>query len=77
MVNFGELLLPGILTPRFLSPRWRPMKDGFETWHIAVFLVGLIFGNAALVMAGYIDRPTPGKLPLDQLLLPSNPVFRF
>eukprot|EP00931_Biecheleriopsis_adriatica_P061755 TRINITY_DN37150_c0_g1_i1.p1 TRINITY_DN37150_c0_g1~~TRINITY_DN37150_c0_g1_i1.p1 ORF type:complete len:232 (+),score=26.63 TRINITY_DN37150_c0_g1_i1:81-698(+) len=61
------------LPQQSLFPLW---KDGFETWHIAVFLVGLIGGNIGLVMGGVIPRPAPGSLPLDELLQPSNPVFR-
>lgn len=55
-----------------LIPLW---KDGFETWHIAVFIVGLIGGNIALIMSGLIDRPTPGALSLEEVLTPSNPTF--
>ena len=51
-------------------------KEGFETWHIAMFTAGLVGGNAALLLTGLIDRPTPGTLPLDQLLQPSNPIFK-
>lgn len=47
-------------------------KEGFETWHIALFLVGLVFGNAALVMSGIMAKPTPGVLTLDKLLNPSE-----
>jgi|EP00322_Chrysochromulina_rotalis_P012282 uncharacterized membrane protein YecN with MAPEG domain len=61
------------LPQKSLFPLW---KDGFETWHITVFLVGLVFGNIYLVTMGIIDRPTPGKLKLDELLVPANPVFR-
>lgn len=55
-----------------LFPLWR---DGFEAWHIWVFIVGLVGGNVGLVLGGVLDRPTPGKLSLEELLTPSNPVF--
>lgn len=61
------------LPQQSIFPLW---KDGFETWHIAVFLVGLIFGNIALVVFGVIDRPTPGALSVEELLDPKNPVFK-
>ena len=41
-----------IVRPRAAAgfvPLW---KDGFETWHIFVFLVGLIGGNYYLVTSG-------------------------
>jgi hypothetical protein len=57
-----------------LIPLW---KDGFETWHIAFFLVGLTGGNIFLLQSGMIDHPNPGKLPIDDVFNPSsNPVFR-
>lgn len=51
-------------------------KKGFFTWHIALFLVGLVPGNIALVVFGVLDRPTPGVLSIEDLLNPAtNPVF--
>jgi len=47
-----------------IFPLW---KDGFQTWHIAVFLVGLIFGNIGLVLGGIIARPTPGALTIEEV----------
>jgi uncharacterized membrane protein YecN with MAPEG domain len=61
------------LPQRSFCPLW---KDGFETWHIAAFLVQLTLGNVMLLSGGYIDRPTPGKMSLDEVLTPSNEVFR-
>jgi len=56
-----------------IFPLW---KDGFQTWHIAVFLVGLIFGNIGLILGGIIARPTPGALTIEEVLKPNeNPVF--
>eukprot|EP00316_Scyphosphaera_apsteinii_P017318 CAMPEP_0119312864 /NCGR_PEP_ID=MMETSP1333-20130426/27056_1 /TAXON_ID=418940 /ORGANISM="Scyphosphaera apsteinii, Strain RCC1455" /LENGTH=188 /DNA_ID=CAMNT_0007317543 /DNA_START=162 /DNA_END=728 /DNA_ORIENTATION=+ len=46
------------------------------TWHIAVFLVGLVAGNVALLVLGIIDLPKPGNLKLEDLLHPSNAVFK-
>ena len=64
-------------------------KEGFETYHIALFLVGLIFGNIALLATGAVDRPTAGcaavnatagcaaaALPVQELLQPSNPTMK-
>lgn len=61
------------LPQKSLCPLW---KDGFETWHIWVFLSGLVFGNLWLITSGTIERPTPGKMPLDAIVTPSNEVFR-
>jgi uncharacterized membrane protein YecN with MAPEG domain len=62
------------LPQKTLLPLW---KDGFETWHIAIFVVKLTCGNIFLLQSGMIDRPNPGKLPLDDVLNPlTNPVFR-
>jgi len=55
-----------------IFPLW---KDGFKTWHIAFFLVGLIFGNLGLFLGGIIARPTPGALPIEDVLSPENPAF--
>ena len=49
---------------------------GFETWHIDLFVAGLVGGNYALLATGLMGRPTPGALPLDALLQPSNPTFK-
>ena len=61
------------LPQKSLCPLW---KDGFEVWHIWVFLSALVFGNLWLITSGTIERPTPGKLPLDAIVTPSNEVFR-
>ena len=61
------------LPQRSFCPLW---KDGFETWHIAAFLVQMTVGNVILLSWGYIDRPTPGKMDLSEVLSPSNEVFR-
>ena len=49
---------------------------GFETWHIDLFVAGLVGGNYALLATGLMGRPTPGALPLDAILQPSNPTFK-
>ena len=55
-------------------PLW---KNGFETWHINVFVFQLIAANLYLIRSGAIDRPDPGSMPIDEVLDPSkNPVFR-
>ena len=80
------------LPQRTLCPlpnRFGGWKEGFETYHIALFLVGLIFGNIALLAAGAVDRPTAGcaavnatagcaaaALPVEELLQPSNPTMK-
>jgi hypothetical protein len=52
-------------------------KGGFFTWHIFVFLVGLVPGNIALVYLGVVPRPTPGLLTIEQLFNPAtNPLFK-
>ena len=61
------------LPQQSIFPLW---KDGFETWHIAVFLVGMLGGNLFSITKGLIDRPTPGVLGTDAVLSVSNPVFR-
>lgn len=56
-----------------IFPLW---KEGFETWHIAFFVVSLIGGNIFAITKGLIDRPTPGALGVDAVLSVSNPAFR-
>ena len=34
-------------------------KEGFETWHIAMFVAGLVGSNAALILTGLVARPAP------------------
>ena len=65
--------VPTFLPQKSIFPLW---KDGFETWHIAVFLVGMLGGNLFAITKGLIDRPTPGVLGTDAVLSVSNPVFR-
>jgi hypothetical protein len=56
-----------------IFPLW---KDGFQTWHIAFFLVGLIFGNLGLLLGGIIAHPSPGEKNIEFVLNPKeNQVF--
>ena len=72
--------MPSDNTPKTFLPQksYFPLwKDGFQTWHINMFVAQLIAANLYLVWSGVMDRPNPGSMSMDEVLDPSqNPVFR-